>query len=417
MEKSRRRKKSAIEEDKPTRDKFLPYGLHWIDEDDIQEVVKVLKSDWITQGPKIREFEKALAKFTGAKYAVALSSGTAALHAACFAAGIAEGDEVITTPITFVASSNCVLYMGGRPVFADIEEDTYNIDPDEIQKKITNRTKAIIPVDFAGHPVDLDKVCKIAKSHNLVVIEDAAHALGAEYKGKKIGSISDMTIFSFHPVKHITTGEGGVVTTNNEEYYEKLLMFRTHGITRNFSKFANKRLSFAFNFQLSASHANPWYYEMQELGYNYRITDFQAALGLSQLRKLNKFISRRRGIVKNYNQSFQKVEEIIIPYEKPGVKSSWHIYVIRMKLNKLRATRREIFEALRKEEIGVNVHYIPVYYHSYYKKLGYKEGLCPKAERYYEEAITLPLFPKMSDGDVKKVIISVKKVIKSLKGN
>lgn len=387
----------AINGGKPVRNKFLPYGHQWIDDEDIESVVEVLKSDWITQGPKIKEFEEAVAKFTGAKYAVALSSGTAALHASCFVTGITSGDEVIITPITFVASSNCIIYMGGRPVFADIKENTYDIDVQEIEKKITSKTKAIMPVDFAGQPADLDEIYEIAKEHNLIVIEDASHALGAEYKGKKIGSLSDLTIFSFHPAKHIATGEGGVLVTNNKEYYERLLMFRTHGITKSKAKLIKNE--------------GPWYYEMQELGYNYRITDFQCALGISQLKKLDKFVKRRREIVKRYNEVFKNIEEIIIPYEKPEVKSTWHLYVIRLELDKLKTTRKEIFEALRAENIGVHVHYIPVYYHPYYQKLGYQKGVCPKAERYYEEAITLPLFPKMSDRNVEDVINAVNKVI------
>lgn len=393
-----KRNRLSIDGGIPVREKYLPYGLHWIDEEDIQAVVNVLRSDWITQGPRIREFEEQLTKFTGVKYSVVLSSGTAALHAACFAAGIEEGDEVITTPITFVASSNCVLYTGGRPVFADIDVDTYNIDPEEVRKTITSKTKAIIPVDFAGQPVDLDKICQVARSHDLIVIEDAAHALGSEYKGKRVGSISDMTIFSFHPVKHITTGEGGAVITDNQEYYEKLLIFRNHGIIREEKKLSKK--------------GEPWYYEMQQLGYNYRITDFQCILGISQLKKVDKYITRRREIARRYNEAFKEIDEIIIPQEKPRIKSAWHIYVIRLRLDELKATRSEIFRALRAEGIGVSVHYIPVYYHPYYRGLGYRKGLCPMAEKYYEEAITLPLFPKMKDRDVKDVIEAVKKVIR-----
>ena len=389
--------KLAVNGGKPVRTKFLPYGHQWIDEKDIESVVEVLRGDWITQGPKIREFEEAVAEFVGAKYAVALSSGTAALHAACFVAGITSRHEVIITPITFAASSNCILYLGGKPVFTDIKEDTYNIDAGKIERKITSKTKAIIPVDFAGQPADLDEIYEIAKERNLIVIEDASHALGAEYKGKKIGSISDMTIFSFHPVKPITTGEGGMVVTDNKGFYEKLLMFRTHGITKNKVKLIKNE--------------GPWYYEMQELGYNYRITDFQCVLGISQLKKLDKFIGQRREIVKRYNEAFKNIEEIIVPYEKPEIKSAWHIYAIRLKLDRLKISRKEIFEALRAENIGVHVHYIPVYYHPYYQKLGYKKGLCPKAERYYEEAITLPLFPKMSDKNVEDVVEAVKKVI------
>jgi len=287
--------------------------------------------------------------------------------------------------------------MGGIPIFADIKLDTYNIDPAEIEKKISEKTKAIIPVDFAGHPVDLDEIYTIAKKYNLIVIEDAAHALGAIYKGNKIGSLSDMTIFSFHPVKHITTGEGGMVVTNNKEFYKKLKLFVTHGITKDKDKLLN--------------YKGPWYYEMQELGYNYRITDFQCTLGISQLNKLDKFIKRRREIVEKYNDKLRGIEEIILPVEKPDINSSWHIFPIRLQLDKLKGSRREIFEALLAENIGVNVHYIPVYYHPYYQKLGYKKGLCPNAEKYYEEEITLPIFPAMSDNDVEDVVKAVKKII------
>lgn len=414
--------KLAIFGGKPVRKRYLPYGHQWLDEDDIKVVVRVLKSDWITQGPKIEKFEKVVADYVGAKYAVAVSSGTAALHSACFAAGITQGDEVIVTPITFTASSNCILYMGGTPVFADTREDTYNIDPKEIERKITDKTKAIISVDFAGQPADLDEIHKIAQKHNLIVIEDASHALGAEYKIDKrwirIGNCihSDMAIFSFHPVKPITTGEGGMVVTNNKDYYERLLMFRNHGLTKNPDKFVNKDLAFTHNSQLTTHNPNPWYYEMQYLGFNYRITDFQCALGISQLKKLDKFIQRRREIVKRYNEAFKDIKEIITPYKKSDVKSAWHIYVIRLKLDKLKATRKEIFETLRAENIGVHVHYFPVYYHPYYKKLGYKKGLCPNAEKYYEEAITLALFPKMNNRDVEDVVNAVKKVVGYYRG-
>ena len=383
------------------RELYLPYGNQWIDNEDIQEVINVLKSDFITTGPKIQEFENIVAKYVGAKYAVAFSSGTAALHGACFVAGIGEGDEVITTPITFAASANCVRYVGGNVVFADIDEQTYNIDPKEIEKNITKRTKAIIPVHFTGQPVDLDAIHAIAKKHNLIVIEDAAHALGATYKGKKIGSISDMTMFSFHPVKHITTGEGGIITTNNEQYYEKLLQFRAHGITR--------------NTKLLENNDGPWYYDMQFLGFNYRMTDIQAALGISQMKKLDSFIKRRKEIVNRYNEEFSQVSEIITPYQHEFSDSSWHLYIIQLRLEKLNASRKEVFEELLNLKIGVNVHYIPVHTLSYYEKLGYKKGSLPKAEKLYERIITLPLFPKMTDDDVTDVIQSVKSVISKVK--
>jgi len=265
--------------------KTIPYGHQWIDNKDIKEVIKVLRSDWITQGPKVDEFEKAVAKYCGVRYAVAVSSGTAALHAAYAVAGIGPGDEVITTPLTFAAATNGIVYCGGKPVFADIQEDTLNIDPKEIEKKITKKTKAIAPVDFAGHPSDYDEILKIAKKYKLLIIEDAAHALGSEYKGKKIGSFADMTILSFHPVKAITTGEGGMILTNNKDFYEKLKIFRHHGIVKK-------------------PEEGGWYYEIENPGYNYRLTDFQCALGLSQLKKIDKFIKRRREIVEKYNYAF-----------------------------------------------------------------------------------------------------------------
>jgi perosamine synthetase len=381
----------------PIRNSYLSYGRQWIDNDDIEAVVEVLKGDYLTTGPYVSKFEQAVAQYVGAKYAVAFSNGTAALHGACFATGIGQGDEVITTPMTFAASANCVLYQGGTPVFADIDEKTYNMDPNKVEEKITNKTKAIIPVDFTGQPVDLDRILEIAKKYNLVVIEDAAHALGATYKGKKVGSISDMTMFSFHPVKHITSGEGGIITTNNKEYYEKLLQFRSHGITREKEK-------------LNEYHG-PWYYEMQFLGYNYRMTDIQAALGTSQLKKIDKFIELRRKYVAMYNEAFKDIDEIITPFQHEDGQSSWHLYIIRLKLDQLTASRREIFEALQQQNIGVNVHYIPVHFQPYYQQLGYKKGICPNAEKLYEEMITLPLFPAMSKEDVHDVIKALKRTI------
>jgi perosamine synthetase len=385
----------AIEGGRPIRGKLLPYGHQGIDNEDIVAIVEVLKGDWITQGPEVDEFERGVAEYCGAKYAVAMSSGTAALHAACAVVGISQGDEAITTPITFAATANAIVYGGGKPVFADIKEDTLNIDAGEIRKRLSPKTKAILPVDFAGHPADLDEIRKIAREKGLIVIEDAAHALGAEYKGRKIGSLSDMTIFSFHPVKHITTGEGGMILTNNREFYEKLKIFRHHGIVHKPDK-------------------GPWYYEIPQLGHNFRITDFQCALGLSQLKKLALFTQRRRKIAARYNEAFAKMEEIITPFEEDFVKAVYHIYVIQLRAEMLKVGRKEIFEALRAENIGVNVHYLPVHLHPFYQdKFGYKRGDYPKAERYYERAITLPIFPKMSDEDVKDVIEAVRKVITS----
>lgn len=387
----------AINGGNKVRNTYLSYGKQWIDNDDIKEVINVLKSDFLTTGPKVKEFEDKVAKYVGAKYAVAVSNGTAALHAACYAAGIRSGDEVIVTSLTFAASANCILYCGGTPVFCDINPKTMNIDVNKIEEKITSKTKAIIPVDLCGQSVDMDKIMEIAKKHNLIVIEDGAHALGSEYKGQKVGNKADMTEFSFHPVKPITTGEGGMVVTNDEDLYNRLSLFRTHGITKDKNLMMNDE--------------GPWYYEQIDLGYNYRITDIQCALGISQMDKIDKFLKRRRQIVKIYNEAFKDLKEIITPYEEDFSNSGWHIYVIRLKLDTFKVGRKEIFEALQKENIGVNVHYLPVYLHPYYKNLGYKKGLCKEAEKAYESMITLPLFPKMLDEDVKDVITAVNKVI------
>lgn len=389
--------KLAIKGGKPVRDTYLAYGKQSIDEKDIQSVVDVLKGDYLTTGPSVSKFEKKVADYVGAKYAVAVSNGTAALHMACFAAGIKEGDEVIVPAITFAASSNCVLYCGGTPVFVDIDPNTYNIDLNQVEAKITSKTKAIIPVDFSGQAVNMDGLRIIAEKYGLTIIEDAAHALGSEYKGKKVGSLAHMTEFSFHPVKPVTTAEGGVVVTNDENFYKKMILFRTHGITR--------------DLELLMHQEGPWYYEQHELGYNYRLTDVQAALGTSQMDKLDNFINRRREIVKQYNEAFKEIEEVITPYEDEYSNSGWHIYVIKLKLENLKCTRKEIFEALQAENIGVNVHYLPVYLHPYYQKLGYKKGICPVTEDLYERMITLPLFPRMVSKDVEDVIEAVKKVI------
>ncbi|MFC1668484.1 UDP-4-amino-4,6-dideoxy-N-acetyl-beta-L-altrosamine transaminase, partial [Chlamydiota bacterium] len=349
------------------KNKYIPYGRQSIDEDDIQAVIDVLRSDWITQGPKIEEFENKLADYCGAKYTVAVSSGTAALHIACLAAGIKEGDEVITSPITFAASANCVLYCGARPVFADIKTETINIDPKEIEKNITKKTKAIIPVHFAGYPCDIKLIHSIAKKHNLIVIEDGCHALGAQYKSKdkwvKVGSCkhSDMTVFSFHPVKNITTGEGGAVTTNNMNLYKRLKALRSHGIYKD-----KKTLE-----------KGPWYYEMRELGFNYRITDFQCTLGISQLKKLDIFLKKRKDIVKRYSKAFKDNPYFDVFIETEDTNASWHLYPIMLK-NTYKKKRKEIFNNFRQRGLGVQVHYIPVYWQPYYKKLGFMKGACPK---------------------------------------
>jgi perosamine synthetase len=376
------------ERERPDRDTFLPYGKQFIDEDDIEAVVSVLKSDFITQGPSIEKFEQKVAEYVGAKYAIAFCNGTAALHGACFAAGISPGDEVITTPITFVASSNCVLYCGGTPVFADIKSDTYNIDPDEVAKKITPKTKVIIAVDFSGQPAETDRLSILARDHGLVLIQDAAHSIGATFGGRKVGSLADMTMFSFHPVKHITTGEGGMIVTDSEEYRDRLLMFRSHGITR--------------DPLLLERNDGPWYYEMQSLGYNHRMTDIQAALGISQMNKLDRFVERRREIAEQYNQAFANHPGISIPYQHSAANSSWHLYIIRWANG-----RDQAFDDLRNRKIGVHVHYIPVYKQPYYQRLTYVDGQCSNAEAYYRTAMSLPIYPGMSDEDVLDVIQAV----------
>lgn len=382
----------------PIRNKPLPYARQYVNDEDCIAVNEVLKSDFLTTGPKVKEFEDIIANYVGTKYAVAFSNGTAALHGACYAAGISEGDEVITTPITFAASANCVLYMGGTPIFADIDEKSFNIDVAEIEKKITNKTKAIIPVDYSGQAVDIESIKDLVKRRDLVIIEDGAHSLGTKYKGTRVGGLVDMTMFSFHPVKTITTGEGGIITTNNEEYYTKLINFRSHCITRDITQLENK-------------DDGNWYYEQLGLGFNYRMTDFQAALGISQMKKIDWFIERRKEIVARYNEAFKELDGVILQKNAEFSDTVNHLYVLKLDLDKLRVDRKEIFNALIAENIGVHVHYIPVYWHPYYQKLGYKKGLCPKAEELYNTILTVPLFPAMTDEDVEDVINGFYKII------
>lgn len=367
---------------------FLPYSTQQISDEDIKAVIETLKSPYLTTGPKVSEFEKVVADYVGATYAVAFSNGTAALHAACYAAGITQGDEVITTPITFAASANCVRYMGGEVIFADIDEETYNLDPKEVEKKITSKTKAIIPVDFTGQPVDIDAFMEIGKKHNIVIIEDGAHSLGASYKKRKVGATADMTMFSFHPVKPITTGEGGMIVTNNRTYYEKLRLFRGHGITQT----------------AYAKEQGDWYYEMTDLGYNYRMTDIQAALGISQMNRLDEFIEKRQELANLYTEKINQLPTLKAPNQLADTKSGWHLYSAQLDETALGKTRKEVFEDLRNANIGVHVHYIPVYWHPYYQQLGYKKGICPKAEQWYERALTLPLHPQMNEKDVDFVL-------------
>ena len=391
--------KLAIDGGSPVRSEKLYYGRQWIDQDDVDAVVKTLGSDYVTCGPKVIEMERCIADYTGAKYAVAVSNGTAALHCACIAAGIGPGDEVITTPMTFAASANCALYCGARPVFADINPKTYNIDPKSIIEKITSKTKAVVAVDYTGQAVEIEEIRRICDENNLVFIEDAAHSIGTKYNGKRVGCLADMTTFSFHPVKTITSGEGGAITTNDEELYKKLVLAHTHGITH------DKNLMFEQNPE------GPWCYEEISLGYNYRITDIQAALLVSQMNKLDSFFSRRKEIVRLYDEAFRDIPEIIVQEEIPESDTCRHLYVIRLNFEKLSCSRRDFFDAMSAENIQCQIHYIPVYWFPYYKGLGYERGLCPNAEEVYKGIMSIPLFPKMSDKDVKDVIYAVKKVV------
>lgn len=389
--------KPAICGGAPIRDKKIFYGHQYIDEADIQAVVEVLKSDYLTCGPKIEELEHRLCEVTGAKYAVVCSNGTAALHIACLAAGVEAGDEVITTPITFAASANCALYCGARPVFADINEETYNIDPACVEALTTEKTKAVVAVDFTGQSVELDRLLSHCRRKGLVLIEDGAHVIGTSYNGKKNGSIADMTTLSFHPVKTVTGGEGGAVLTNNEEYYKKLLLFRAHGITRDTALMEHEP-------------DGPWYYEQIALGMNYRMTDMQAALIISQLDKLPQFSKRRKEIVKKYDEAFSKLPQLFVQKEIPESDTTRHLYILRIRPEMLTIDRKGFFEALAAENICCNVHYIPTYYFPYYEKLGYGRGLCPKAEKLYEEIISLPLYYAMTNQDVEDVIAAVTRI-------
>lgn len=379
---------------------FISYGKQWIDEKDKAEVLKVLGSDFLTQGPKVLEFEKALCKYTGAKFCVAVSNGTAALHLAVAVLGIKEGAEGITTPITFVASANSLLYNNITPVFADIDEKTYNIDPKEILKKVSKKTKVIIPVHFAGQAADMEAISLLAKAKGIYVIEDAAHAIGSTYEdGSKVGNckFSDLSTFSFHPVKTVTTGEGGAITTNNKKLYEKLLLLRSHGITKDPSKLKQ--------------NPGPWYYEMQELGFNYRMTDVQAALGISQMEKLDTFKKKRREIVSLYNRAFKNQNNFTFPYEMPKLESCFHLYVLKVNFKAIQKNKTQVMGELKAKNIGTQVHYIPVHLQPYYrKKFGYKTGDYPKAEKYYEECLSLPLYPKMKKEEALYVIDCLKRI-------
>ena len=381
---------------------MINYGKQWIDQDDIDSVVSVLKSDFLTQGPAVKQFEDEICKQTGAKFCVAVANGTAALHLAVMALDIENGKEGITSPITFVASSNAMIYSNLKPVFADIDAEDYTIDPEGIKKRITKNTELIIPVHFAGQPAQMKEIKAIAVQNNCFVIEDASHAIGSVYEdGTPVGNCkySDLTIFSFHPVKTITSAEGGAITTNNEELYDKLCLLRTHGITKQPEKLGQ--------------NPGPWYYEMQQLGYNYRLSDLHAALGLSQLKKLSLFKQRRREIINTYNQAFNNIDWITVPYERENLDSCFHLYVVQIDFTRIDKTRKAVMSLLRNIGIGTQVHYIPVHLQPYYKiNFDFKEGDYPIAEKYYDQCISLPLYAKMSDDNVKYVINNFKKVIR-----
>ncbi len=373
---------------------MIPYGRQTIDDDDIRAVVEVLKSDWLTTGPSVESFENAVAGYVGAKHAVSYSNGTAALHGIMYALGVGDGDEVITTPMTFAASANCILYQGAKPVFADIDRETLLIDPACVLEKITDRTKAVVAVDYAGQPCDYVALKKICAEKNIALIADGCHAIGASYKGVKVGSVADMTAFSFHPVKHITTGEGGMVTTDSDEFTGKLRLFRNHGITTDFRQ---------------RQKIGGWFYEMEDLGYNYRITDIQCALGLSQLPKLDGWIARRNGIARKYDEAFSQIDGVEPLVKGADLLNAYHLYVIRIEREKFGVGRDELFAKLREAGIGVNVHYVPVYLHPYYtRELGFSRGLCPVAEQEYEKILSLPMFPALTDSEQEYVIGKIK---------
>ena len=383
----------------PIRKAMIYYGRQWIEEDDIRAVAEALNDDLITTGPRAGAFEVMFAEYVGSKEAVVVSNGTAALHAAMYAAGIKEGDEVIVPAMTFAASANCVVFQGGTPVFVDVKDDTLLIDPEDVLRKITDRTRAIIPVDYTGQPCDYDTLNEIAKEHNLKVIADACHSIGGNYKGRNVGTLADLSTFSFHPVKHLTSGEGGMIATDDAEWARKMRMFRTHGIT------TDHKLR---------EEVGTWFYEMVDLGYNYRITDFQCALGMSQLKKLPDRIRQRREIAARYDEAFQGLLGIRPVTVRDDVFHAYHIYVVRLDLDRLTADRSRIHQAFWAEGIGVHVHYIPVHLHPYYRReFGTKEGLCPNAEAAYEEILTIPLYPSMTDIEVEDVIAAAEKVVKA----
>ncbi len=375
----------------------LPYGRQSIKADDIEAVIQVLKSDWLTTGPAVEEFENAFAAFVGARYAVAVSSGTAALHAAMHAAGIGAGDQVIVPPLTFAATANAVIYQGGHPIFADIDPKTLLLDPEAAEECVSERARAVVAVDYAGQPCDYDALRNLADRCGLALIADACHSLGAEYKGKKTGTIADLSVFSFHPVKHITTGEGGMITTDNSELAARMRRFRNHGIDTDHRQRAGN---------------GTWHYEMLDLGYNYRLSDISCALGTSQLRRLPETLARRRELASAYDRAFSGWSSLDIPETSPSVRHAYHLYPVRYRADRTGGDRGNFFRLLREQRIGANVHYLPVHLHPYYsKRYGYRRGDYPVAEAAYDELISLPLFPAMTDGDQNRVIEGVRQAI------
>lgn len=391
--------KLAVNGGMPVRREMLPYGRQWIDDTDIGALVEVLRSDWLTTGPKVSEFEQTFAVALGAREAVAVSNGTAALHTAMYAIGIGPGDEVIVPSITFAATANCVVYQGGTPIFADVDPDTLLLDTTQVEEKITPKTKAIIAVDYAGHPCDYESLRTITDQYGLILVDDACHALGGSYKNKPVGILADLNTFSFHPVKHITTGEGGMITTDDPKLARRMRIFRNHGIVTS----NQQRLQRGSEF-----------YEMVDLGYNYRLTDLQCALGISQLTKLSEWVRRRQEIAQQYDLNLADVTAVNPLLVRNNVCHAYHLYVVRIDTGQLNATRDQIFTALCAEGIGVRVHYIPVHLHPFYRqRFGTAPGMCPVAEAAYEQIITLPNFPQMNNHDLNDVIIAVGKVVES----
>lgn len=380
------------------------YGKQTIDENDINAVVEVLKSDFLTQGPAIEKFEKYVADYCGAEYAVAVTNATSALHIACLAAGLGKGDTLWTSPITFTASANCGRYCGANVDFVDIDNNTYNMSVEELEAKLTKSEvlpKVLVPVHLAGQSCDMEKIHTLAKKFNITVIEDASHAIGADYKDTKVGSCkySDMTVFSFHPVKIVTTGEGGMVLTNSKDLYDKLVLYRSHGITR--------------TPELMTKEADgPWYYQQIDLGFNYRMTDMQAALGYSQMHKVDKFVARRRGLAARYNELLKDLDMLKLPYQDESTASSWHLYIVRVDFSKISKTKKQIFAEMKDKGVCLNLHYIPVHTQPYYEKLGFKQGDFPSSEKYYEEAFTLPLYYSLTNEQQDHIVKALKEVFK-----